>query len=200
MGTRGAMGVRVDGADKITYNHFDSYPDGLGESMVTDLRSILRDLGIEHLRKLAREVELVDGESAPTERHKAMLRHLADLSVSRKSEDDWYCLTRRLQGELAATLKAGVMIDAHDFMSNSLFCEYAYIVNLDEETFEVYRGFQRPAHDKGRYANAPRDMADVERQRSMGFEYWPVALIATFPLQDIPQDWVKRLPEDEDDV
>ncbi len=27
MGTRGAYGVRIDGQDKIAYNHSDSYPE-----------------------------------------------------------------------------------------------------------------------------------------------------------------------------
>jgi len=33
MGTRGAYGFRKNGIDKVTYNHFDSYPEQLGESL-----------------------------------------------------------------------------------------------------------------------------------------------------------------------
>ena len=31
MGTRGAYGFRINDKDKVTYNHFDSYPDGFGK-------------------------------------------------------------------------------------------------------------------------------------------------------------------------
>lgn len=34
MSTRGAYGFRIDGQDKITYNHFDSYPDSLGVNLL----------------------------------------------------------------------------------------------------------------------------------------------------------------------
>ena len=33
MGTRGFVGVKVDNTIKGSYNHFDSYPDGLGQDI-----------------------------------------------------------------------------------------------------------------------------------------------------------------------
>lgn len=33
--------------------------------------------------------------------------------------------------------------DDYDFAGNSLFCEYAYVIDLDKETFEVYLGFNQ---------------------------------------------------------
>lgn len=195
MGTRGAMGVRIDGVDKIEYNHFDSYPEGLGKSVVETVRAILQDrtLGVEGLCTLARRLRAVDPSSEPTDDDIEALRGYANLDVSDKSLKDWYCLTYGLRRNLLAKLRLGVVIDSHDFLSNSLFCEWAYVVNLDELTFEVYRGFQKQEHDKGRYAKMDRDPDEVARQRSRGFEYWPVALIATFPLLDIPQDWAARV-------
>ena len=34
MGTRGAYGFHYNGQDYITYNHYDSYPTGLGHAMI----------------------------------------------------------------------------------------------------------------------------------------------------------------------
>jgi hypothetical protein len=182
MGTRGAMGVRIDGVDKIAYNHFDSYPCGLGDSIVADLKAMLSDPGIGGIRHLARALRLVDEGSEATAEEQAKFGRFMDGGVGSKKPEDWYVLLRELQGELKGTLQAGVMIDGHEFMADSLFCEWAYVVNLDESTFEVYRGFQHHAHKLGRYC----DRQVPERQSG---EYHPVALVGTFPLDAIPENW-----------
>lgn len=43
MGTRGIMGFVVDGQEKLTYNHYDSYPDGLGLDVLRWLRGLNED-------------------------------------------------------------------------------------------------------------------------------------------------------------
>ena len=35
------------------------------------------------------------------------------------------------------------MIDNKEFMGDSLFCEYAYILNLDNNYLEIYKGFNK---------------------------------------------------------
>jgi hypothetical protein len=191
MGTRGAMGVRIDGVDKICYNHYDSYPESLGESVVADIRQLLVDPGLDGFKMLARELRLVDGESKPTPEDKATFAPFSDRSVASKSDDDWYCLLRRYQGRLAATLLSRVMIDSLSFMADSLFCEYAYVANLDSGKLELYRGFQRSPHELGRFASMQR--------RDEYNEYWPVALVKEFDLTDIPQDWAAiAFPKEEE--
>lgn len=190
MGTRGIMGVRIDGQDKLTYNHYDSYPDGLGEAMVKDIRSLIKTKKME---TQARGITFIDPEIKPTPNQIAKLNPYTDLGVSNQSTSDWYCLTRKLQGNLKDTLAAGLMDDAKDFMNNSLFCEWAYIVNFDDGLFEVYRGFQTDLKDqKGRYA--VKHKPPFEPSYKGQEQYFPVALIATFPLKDIPKDWIKQLP------
>lgn len=177
MGTRGAMGVRVNGTDKIGYVQFDSYPEGWPSRMV----EYLRPVDLEYIKSRAESLRVVPPTYEPTQHEKVELYRFADLTVSRKSLNDIYCLLRQCQGDLEKTLDAGLVIDASEFLADSLFCEYAYIANLDENTFEVYRGFQEAEHGKGRYANMP--------QRRIGDKYWPVALVVTFPLDNIPTDW-----------
>jgi len=41
-----------------------------------------------------------------------------------------------------------VLVDDFSFGYNSLFCEFAYVVDLDNNTFEVYEGFQQEILDK----------------------------------------------------
>lgn len=191
MGTRGAMGVRIDGVDKIAYNHFDSYPSGLGDSILADVNELMRDPGLDGMRRLARDLRVVDESTEATAAEQARFSRFMDSGVGSKSPADWYVLLRELQGEFKDTLQAGVMIDGHTFLTDSLFCEWAYIVNLDESTFEVYRGFQKNTHKLGRYC----DMPVAERNS----DYHPVALVGTFPLKKIPKNWHDLVdpPEDE---
>lgn len=196
MGTRGIMGVRIDGQDKLTYNHYDSYPDGLGAAMVKDIRSLIKTKKFE---TQAREIIFINPETPPTQEQIEKLRPYTDLGVSNQSTSDWYCLTRKLQGNLKDTLAAGVMVDSHNFMNDSLFCEWAYIVNLDDGLFEVYRGFQKTLKDqKGRYAVKKKPPFKPSYQGQE--QYLPVSLIASFPLSAIPKDWIKQVqPADEDE-
>jgi hypothetical protein len=182
------MGVRIGDQDKVTYCHFDCYPEGLGKKVVSAVRAMLRDPGIEGLKQLATELRLVDGNSEATPTEQERFGRFADDGVSTQKRSEWYVLLRELQGDLKGTLQAGVMIDSHEFLQDSLFCEYAYIVNLDDMAFECYRGFQREPHTKGRYAALTgRD------------EYKPVALVGSFDLADIPQNWAEQAYPDSDD-
>jgi hypothetical protein len=173
MGTRGAFGVRINKTDKITYNHFDSYPSGLGANIVADIRQMAEDKF--DMRCAAERLEVASPKSTPTYKQIEALKPYTDLGVGEQSTQDWYSLTRKLQGELYETLKAGVLIDSSGFMHDSLFCEYAYILNLDDGTLEFYKGFQKRAHGMGRYAAK----ADPKEQ------YYGVALISSTPLQEI---------------
>lgn len=65
MSTRGIIGVRIAGVDKITYNHSDSYPDYLGKHLYEALRTtIFPDL--EKFKKLAFDVKMVESDGVPT--------------------------------------------------------------------------------------------------------------------------------------
>lgn len=183
MGTRGAWGFRIDGVDKITYVHSDAYPEGLGQDLISCLIRRIVDgyiLFSEVLKQQARALRLVSNEIAlPTQKEIDRLYKYADLNVSSRRYGDWYCLLRQTQGDLEKTLEATVMIDSHEFLADSLFCEFAYVINLDDETFEIYKGFQGQPHTKGRYAAmAP----------SPGSKYYPVAFVVSVPLRNLPAD------------
>ena len=189
MSTRGAFGVRIDGVDKIGYNHCDSYPEGLGRAVLRDARKLRRRRN-DYFRVQARRLRLVDQQGPPPTREEIeLLGQYVDLGVGGRSTSDWYCLTRLLQGELAATLKAGLMLDGRAFLDDSLFCEWAYIVNLDEWTFEVYEGFQRNRHERGRYAT----------DRPTDGDYYPVALVKSWPLDGVPRNWANIVQPSEDE-
>lgn len=181
MGTRGALGVTIDGQDKITYNHWDSYPEGLGVDTVEKLINMFNTHGVEKVKEMARGIRLVDESKKPTKEDIGQLHMYANIGVGNQSLEDWYCLLRGLQGQIDKYLKVGVMTDARSFLDDSLFCEYAYIFNFDTMKLEMYQGFQSAPHDKGRFAN---NNLEQPEWRSGG-PYYPVALVKEFDYDDL---------------
>lgn len=161
MGTRGLYGIRKDGFDKTTYNHYDSYPDCLGHDMVKFCASH----SPEEMKKLFDSIILVREDDTPTAEQIEFCVGMGylDKTVSTKSENDWYCLLRNIQGDLSALYDCyakngrAYMIDSHEFICDSLFCEYAYIINLDTEMFEFWMGFQHEPCEGNRYGVACND-------------------------------------------
>lgn len=183
MSTRGAYGFRIDGQDKVTYNHSDSYPECLGYDLLRELRGFDRIL----LPDKARAVVLVDGAVPATDEQIAECSQWRNLEVSKKQAWEWYCLLREAQGSFEPWLIGGLkyMIDSHKFLADSLMCEWAYIVNCDENVFEVYRGFNKDPGEVGRYA-ALRD--------EIGDEYCGVRLIQALPLSmlyEMPEQGIR---------
>lgn len=178
MGTRGFIGFVADGTEKIGYNHFDSYPEGLGVDVLGWLRNALTthpDVLVKQIQAL----RVIDGKIDPTDAEIEQFKGTYDPTVGGRSErPTWYQLLRGTQGNPAAIIKAGAMEDAGEFPADSLFAEWGYVVDVDSRTFEVYRGFQTGPHAKGRFA---------DREPS-GTGYRPVALAKSWSLDHLPTD------------
>jgi hypothetical protein len=84
---------------------------------------------------------------------------------------------RGMQGNLGEYLDCGFMPENNGFMFDSLFCEWAYVINLDTEKLEVYRGFNTVEGNAGRYASHLEN-APFHREA----KYYGVALIIEIPL------------------
>jgi hypothetical protein len=169
MGTRGTLGFRKNGVDKLMYNHFDSYPSGLGAKVI----EFLKNTSIEEMSAIFDKIEMIDGDVKPTAQQIEECKKWTNLTVSEKSADDWYCLLRDAQGELSA-FKEGLryMLEANDFIKDSLFCEYGYIINLDDNVLEFWYGWQEKPQEGNRYGT----------EVSKG--YYPCRLVKTYPLSD----------------
>jgi len=146
MGTRGAYGFRIHEQEKVTYNHWDSYPAVLGKKIL----KYVAVTSVEKMKEVAEKIKLVNLESTPSGELIRRYTKYADLGVSEQSYENWYCL---LQGDLFPYHNdLEHMIDYRKFLFDSLFCEWAYIINLDGEQLEVYKGFNGNVSAPGRYA------------------------------------------------
>ena len=171
MGTRGAIGFRINEEDKISYNHSDSYPTSLGVKVM----EFVKATPDEDMRKMAKRIKMVKQDKKPTKKQiqTCMKAGVVNLGVSEGSEQDWYCLLRNAQGDLGAYAR-GYMIDSHRFLKDSLFCEWGFILNVDTKELEIYRGFNKTAGGPGRYAGGEPDQG-----------YYGVSLFRVLPFKAI---------------
>lgn len=197
MGTRGSITFVANGEAKTCYNHFDSYPEGLGVEMLRFARRRARQT-----RKLKADImalTVVTDDTPITPEIEDKLAKWTDRNVGGRMTPNgfdnslnWYQLLRDTQGDPDAILTAGFMEDASEFPFDSLFCEYSYVIDADARTFEVYKGFQTKAHAEGRFAaeyNArpTNPLAPKWTPKYAGDKQWyPVRLIASWGLDDLP--------------
>ena len=131
MGTRGAYGFKKGKELKVTYNHFDSYPTGLG----TEIWRLINNHTIEELKELYEKIVLVDEDGLMPEDIK---------------DKDWYSFLRPTQGEPEALFDyektRHVMIDNKDFLEDKVFCEYSYIIDIEEGILIYKSGKKRARH------------------------------------------------------
>lgn len=190
MSTRGLLGFIQNDEIKATYNHSDSYPSWLGIRVLEFVRAATSGDGaqLDLVRKLVATLTLIEDEQeSPTDAERAELakvgiEHADNVSTG----DDWYAWLRSTQGDLLAILKSGFMIDGGNFGNDSLFCEWGYLINLDDNTIEVYEGYQKEEHTEGRFASSkPADWKPTYAGQDW---YAPIKLIATYSFGSLPSN------------
>ena len=80
--------------------------------------------------------------------------------------------------------------DESAFAKDSLFCEYAYVIDFDKNVFEVYKGFNKePLNNDERFYY----LQDINE------EYKPVKLVVSFSLNKLPtkEEFIEFDKEDE---
>ncbi len=180
MSTRGACGFRVNNKDYVSYNHSDSYPSYLGEELLAQTKELLKKYSLNELKEKVKSIKLVKDSGKPTKTEIAKLKQFTNLSVGGQNNKDWYCLLREMQGQLVLNLESGYMLDSSDFLLDSVFCEWAYILNLDNETFEIFKGFVNEKGD-GRYDS-------IKTKSAPGFiDSYGVRLVVAYPFDKIPE-------------
>jgi hypothetical protein len=169
MSTNGAVGFVLDGKEYVAYNHSDSYPNWLGDKVVKEIHELVHRAGVSAIRDKVRALTLVDEDATPTEDQAKALATTRNEGVS--TGDNFYSYLREAQGSLVSYLHLGFMPDNADFLNDSLLCEYAYIVNLDTNNLDYYRGFQRDGNGG----------------------YGRVKLAMSYPLAELNENTVKNM-------
>lgn len=182
MSTRGIFGFRKNNVDKTTYNHVDSYPSGLGAEVV----EFFADADLVKLGEVFDSIQLVKHDDIVTEDiAKTIPAELADFKVD-GGQKTFYCYLRNAQGDLSVYPEGlKYMIDNHDFITDSLFCEWGYIVNLDTGKLEVWQGFQKSPTEGNRYGTTQDEGG-----------YYPCKMVAEFTQEEIRSGDFDKLVEE----
>jgi hypothetical protein len=166
VGTRGLYGFVLQGRELLTYHHFDSYPSCLGVLLLRWLRPQLHtaDTGqtvlLPEVAAAVGRLRLVDPGASPTAEQREQLAALGDAVIS--DVHDWSAVLEYCQGDLAATLRTGYMIDDAAFAQRSASCEWGYVIDVDAGSFDVYAGRQRRPANAGRWACPGAHRGEVE--------------------------------------
>ena len=192
MGTRNLTAVMMDKEYKIAqYGQWDGYPEGQGRTIL----NFIHKTDLNAFKEALKDVRWI------TE----------DESKKVVGTPDWPNvyphLSRDAGGEILQMVMDGtakILTNSISFAGDSIFCEYAYVIDLDKNTFEVYEGFNKKAVKEGRFTSDDKslDVETKERAAKMGRKrYHPVVIVKEYSLDNLPTEaqFLEDLKQDDED-
>lgn len=181
MGTRGLTVVVLDGEYKVAqYGQWDHYPEGQGNTICDFIQN---RMDLDKLKQAVRACSWISSEE-----HKQRWvdcgadpnSDFVSMDISRKFGELYPELSRDTGGGIVEMIqeRGGLKLqNSIGFAGDSLFCEYAYVLDLDNEVLEVYKGFNQDLLDPSeRFA----DPEDIDLENSGNDKYNPVRLYRKF--------------------
>ena len=191
MGTRNLTVVVSGGEHKVAqYGQWDGYPSGQGITILYFLRDDDQEGLVERLKERLNDVKYADKAFLDAYNANAPEYH-NDPDHRTEEQRLWFKTfgSRDIGGEIleniATTEGEVVLIDQYKFAGESLFCEWAYVVDFDKNTFEVYKGFNKEKLSEGdRFYNVATDekAGDVFE----GGNYQQVKIVKEYKLDSLP--------------
>lgn len=192
MGTRNLTVVYLDGDYRIAqYGQWDGYPSGQGVTILNFLRSLKGKYA--RFKSQVRKVRIIDEDKQ---------KEITDFMTTIGASDGWMdgnqsgqfhkkypLLNRDVGGEILQQVLDSEedpiwLHNSLNFAADSLFCEWAYVIDFDKGSFEVYEGF-----NKRRLAKTQRfaylNDAPQPAHRKLR-EYYPIRLVKSFSLTKLP--------------
>lgn len=180
MGTRHLTAVYINGEYKVAqYGQWDGYPEGQGMTCLNFARRIADKIEREKFAAKVRAAQWI------TEAEADAINRRIESGELENWQEEYPALTRDTGSEIL-----NVVMNAPDgiklnneisFAADSLFCEWAWVIDLDAGTFEGFKGFNtdRPL--------TPEDRFYFLRNRETA-NYHCVILKAKWSLDSLPTD------------
>jgi hypothetical protein len=172
MGTRHLTIVRLDGEYRVAqYGQWDGYPQGQGATILEFLDSWNRP----EFEAKVRTSSFITPDDA-----KAIDNEIKALPRGVDWQRKYPALTRDTGAKILRLIhdaEPGLKLkNSISFAGDSLFCEWAYVLDLDANTLEVFKGFNKEPLPQGeRFASVP----DLEKSDG----YHPVRMVARYDLR-----------------
>lgn len=148
MGTRYLTAVIVEGQLRIAqYGQWDGYPSAAGASIFSFLKTTLKNNKMEEFAEKAKNCKFISQEELNNKYASLGIdvsSEFISLEDAHKFAEHFPQLDRALGCEVLDYIQENgscELIDSYNFIQDSLFCEWAYIIDLDKEVLEVYGGF-----------------------------------------------------------
>ena len=183
MGTRSLTCVVLDCKMKVAqYGQFDGYPSGQGKTALEIMRKILKENQLERFKEKVRALSQlteaehkqlwIDAGADPNNDYVSM--EIGNAFDEKHPELSWRTGANILGLVMYRDISRVQL--SEDFANDSLFCEWSYVIDLDQGIFEVHRGLVTSPHSNGRFANG--------KCESSG--YYPVQLATSYKLDTLP--------------
>lgn len=205
MGTRNLTIVQSGGEYKVgKYCQWDGYPSGQGMTILKALRKMDPVFDIPAFKQKVDNLKqlTVEEVQAYWKQCGADDSGWVGMDVSDKFKEKYAHLHRDFGGLIIEAIASGKVKEVYadvKFAGDSLFCEWAYVIDLDKNTFEVYGGFNKEPLKKGerfKFLTRRKTKKDPD-------PYKPVRLLASWPLDALPTDeefYAVEKEEDEEEV
>lgn len=191
MGTRNLTIVYLDGEYKVAqYGQWDGYPEGQGVTALKFARSLGNPVVMEGFKRKVRAASWITDSG--------IKKINTDIDAGKLK--DWQGVYPELSRDTCAEI-LNLILERGDgiklqndieFAADSLFCEWAWLIDLDLGTFEGYKGFNDYAPLR------PNDRFYFLRNKERG-EYHGIMLARKWKLNNLPsdEDFFKAFREDD---
>lgn len=154
MGTRNLTAVYMDGEYRVAqYGQWDGYPEGQGLTCL----HFLQEMDESVFRKAIENVKYYDIDTIKAIGEEFGTKEDGCISIENYNAlcSSYPALSRDTASEILQMIYDGsVKFLKNDlsFAADSLYCEWAYVIDLDKRTFEAYEGFNEiPLTEKDRF-------------------------------------------------
>lgn len=191
MGTRNLTIVHKNGEYKVAqYGQWDGYPEGLGASIL----NFLKNINIDTFKHCIERVSFYTQEELEE----------IDKNIEETRKDipnyNWQKIYPHLSRDCGGDILNYILFkgvnkvkNAIEFAANSLFCEWAYVIDLDTNKFEVYCGF-----NKEELSNDERFYFLEDKSED---DYHLVKFVKSYDIFDLPdeKDFIADFESDDED-
>lgn len=191
MGTRNLTAIKVDGDIKVAqYGQWDGYPDGAGLNIMNTIQQVIAQNGVGYLANNVRNCRVLENDEVV-----ALYEELGiegewiSFEDAERFKEAHPQLDRDMGSDIVRFIYNNGPCDislSTDFATDSLFCEWAYIVDLDNEAVEVYCGGCRDVIDGNGFAEALGTDDVVGLIARTSFDE-----IADGDIEQIAEDWAE---------